>query len=306
MQKVERLRPGDTVALIAPGSPITEEKLNKAIANMHSLGLKVKYNENVLLKHGYLAGSDQARLQDLHEAFADTSVKGIWCIRGGYGCPRLLPRIDYKLIKKNPKLFIGYSDVTALLHAFYKKARLLCFHGPMGVSTFTPFALENIKATLMEPRESWQIKTHTENNVYYSIRKGSVEACLVGGNLSLLCALVGTPYEVDFKNKIVFIEEVGEKPYRIDRMLTQLRQASNLRKAAAIVLGVFADCEADVGDDSLSLKETLMDRIYDLGIPAFYGFPTGHIKDQCVLPIGGRVRFNTEKGLMTFIDEYVR
>jgi len=306
MKKPARLQSGDTVALITPGSPITQEKLGKSLANLKALGLKAKYNPNILAKHGYLAGTDKQRLADIHSAFADQSVKAIWCIRGGYGCPRLLPKLDFKLIKKNPKILIGYSDVTALLNAIYEKTKMVSFHGPMTASDFTPFAVEHLKAVLMNARSNWVIDPTVLENEQYSIRSGTATGTLVGGNLSLLSALAGTPYDTCFKNKIVFIEEIGEKPYRIDRMLTQLRQGTDFKKAAAIILGVFESCEAKETDLSLSLKETLTDRLYDLGIPVYYGFPTGHISDQCTLPIGGKAHFDAGSGKLTLINAAVR
>jgi muramoyltetrapeptide carboxypeptidase len=306
MKKPARLQKGDTVALITPGSPITQEKLDKTLANLKMLGLKAKYNPSIMARHGYLAGPDEQRISDIHEFFADKTVKAIWCIRGGYGCPRLLPKLDFKLIKRNPKILIGYSDVTALLAAILEKTKMISFHGPMTASTFTPFALAHLKAVLMEGRSKWLIDPALFENGQYSIRSGTASGPLVGGNLSLLSALVGTPYEICYKNKIVFIEEIGEKPYRIDRMLTQLRQGSDLKEAAAIVLGVFESCEAKKEDASLSLKETLTDRLYDLGIPVYYGFPVGHISDQCTLPIGGEAHFDGATGKLTLLGASVQ
>ncbi len=306
MNRPARLQKGDTVALITPGSPITQEKLDKTLTNLKMLGLKVKYNPSIMAKHGYLAGTDEQRLVDIHEFFADKTVKAIWCIRGGYGCPRLSPKLDYKLIKRNPKILIGYSDVTALLAAIYKKTKMISFHGPMTASTFTPFALKHLKAVLMERQSNWQIDPSLLENEQYSIRPGTARGALVGGNLSLLASLVGTPFEICYKNKIVFIEEIGEKPYRIDRMLTQLRQGSDLKKASAVILGVFESCEAKEGSASLSLKETLTDRLYDFGIPVYYGFPVGHISDQCTLPFGGEAQFDGATGKLTLLDSSVK
>ncbi len=305
MRKPTRLRPGDTVGLIAPGSPIRPEKMEKALANMEVLGLKVKYNPISAAKHGHLAGTDAERLADLHELFADPQVKAIWCIRGGYGCTRLLPHIDYKLIRQSGKFIIGYSDITALLQTFHKKIGLPCFHGPVASSTFTPYTTRQVKAMLMKPSPGWVIDPSELDYETESIRPGTATGCLVGGNLSLLAAMVGTPWEARFKNNIVFIEDIGEKPYRIDRMLTQLRQSSDLGKAAAIVLGVFVDCEAREKDNSLTLLETLKDRIYDLGIPTYYGFPTGHIDDQCTLPIGAKAEFDASTGKLRLVDATV-
>lgn len=310
--KAKRLQTGDTVGLITPGSYISDEALEKAVQNVEGLGLKVKLSKNIRAKRGFTAGTDQERLEDLHEMFQDQQIAGIWCARGGYGCGRLLPQIDYALIQKNPKVLIGYSDITALLLAVYQQTGLVCFHGPVAASEFTPYTKEQVQKVLMEPTPKWTIELAKENltkshsaylqNVF---RKGKAKGILIGGNLSLLAALAGTPYALDAKDKIVFIEDIGEKPYRIDRMLTQLRQSANLKQAAGIALGVFEDCEAKEGEASLSLTETLDDRITDLKVPSISGLSFGHIDHQCTFPIGIQARLNTTAQTITLLEPAV-
>ena len=300
--KAKVLKEGDTIGLIAPGSPIPPERYKKAIENIKSLGLKVKYTDRSKAIHGYLAGTDKERLDDLHQMFVDSEVDGIWCLRGGYGCTRLLPKINYELIKKNPKVLIGYSDVTALLLSIYQKTGLIGFHGPAAVSEFTPYTVEQIRNTIMSHRKEYVIPLSSANEKeedadYHSkvLIHGEAEGKLIGGNLSLLAAMSGTKYLPSFKKKIVFIEDIGEKPYAIDRMFTQLLQASDISKASAFLLGVFKNCKAPENSYSLKLEDTLLDRLGNLGIPLIYGFPFGHIANQCTFPIGVNASLKTNE-----------
>jgi len=312
--KPKRLKKGDTVGLITPGSYIDDEALEKAVKNLEGEGFVVKLAENIRAKRGFNAGTDAQRLSDLHSMFADPQVDAVWCARGGYGCSRLLPKIDYQLIKRNPKVFIGYSDVTALHLAITNETGLVCFHGPVGASDFSEYTKEHFYKVLVEPEEPFTISLASENvekgatdDVFQTqtLRPGRATGELVGGNLSLLAALAGTPYSFDAKNKLVFIEDIGEKPYRIDRMLTQLRQACNLGEAAGIALGIFADCQPDEGDLSLSLIETLTDRLADLDVPVLYGLSFGHITHQCTLPVGIAATLDTEKRTLTVLEKAV-
>jgi muramoyltetrapeptide carboxypeptidase len=287
-----KLKEGDTVGLIAPGSPIKEDKFDIAIKNMESIGLKPIYTQTVFAKEGYLAGDDDARLKDIHAMYANKNVKAIWCLRGGYGCTRLIPRLDYTLIKNNPKILIGYSDITALHNAIYKKTGITTYHGPVAISRpFTAYSEARIKDLFFSNKQLVDVpyiaQTEAEDHQEpYTIVPGTATGKLVGGNLVLLASLIGTPYAPSYKNKIVFIEDVGEKPYRIDRLLTQLTQATDIHKARGIILGVFSDCEAKEGEFSLTLKETLTRQFAKLGLPCMYGFTFGHVTDICTFPLG--------------------
>lgn len=291
--KPRRLRQGDTVALISPGSYAPDDAVQKAYLNLEGLGLKVKPGKHLRAQRGFTAGSDQQRLDDLHTAFADTEVSAVWCVRGGYGCTRLLPFIDYPLIRQNPKILIGYSDITALLQAIHLETGLVGFHGPVASATFTDYAKGQLVKLLMEVAPMHTItvadgQKEKQESEYQSvaIRRGEAQGVLSGGNLSLLAAMAGTPHAFDFTDKLVFIEEVGERPYRLDRMLTTLLQASNLHKAAGIALGVFTDCHPKKDELSLSLMDTLRERLEGLDIPVVYGLSFGHISDNCTLPVG--------------------
>ena len=310
--KPTRLKKGDTIGLIAPGSAVTDEKLQKAVSNLERLGFKVHHTKNILAKRGYLAGTDKQRLHDLHFMFNNPKINGIWCIRGGYGCGRLLPKIDYGIIRKNPKPLIGYSDVTALLQAVFCKTGLIGFHGPVAVSEFTDYTIQQFQSVLMHPKTSFEIKNAVENEKNENpafqtkiIHAGKAKGQIAGGNLSLIAALCGTKYQLNAKDKIVFLEDIGEKPYRIDRMLTQLLQSSNLKEAAGIALGIFDDCEAPEDADSLSLMEMFEDRLGHLKIPVIYGLSFGHIDHQLTFPIGIEAALNTENQLVTLTEPAV-
>ena len=312
--KPKRLKKGDTVGLITPGSYIEDEGLQKAVTNLEGLGFQVKLAKNIRAERGFIAGTDTQRLADLHSMFADKQVAGIWCARGGYGSGRLLPMLDYRLIKKNPKVVVGFSDITALLQGIYKETGLIGFHGPVGSSDFTEYTVDYLTKVLIEPKEQLKVALSKENaslaktnKVYQTatIRGGTATGKLVGGNLSLLAPLAGTKYQPNINGKLLFIEEIGESPYRIDRMLTQLRQSYPLKAAAGIILGVFRGCEMKEGGRSLSLMYTLKDRLGDLNIPVFYGAAIGHIGDNLTLPIGGKARFNADSGVITLLEKGV-
>jgi muramoyltetrapeptide carboxypeptidase len=309
----KRLRPGDTVGFITPGSYISDESLEKAVSNMLQLGLRVKMGKNIRAKHGFVAGTDQQRLDDLHTMFSDRSVDAIWCARGGYGCTRLLPKIDYGLIKRNPKILIGYSDITALLNAIFHKTGLVTFHGPVGASEFSPYTEAQVRAVLMDGTAPYTVPLSEDNDTSKDplyqpelIRKGQAEGTLMGGNLSLLAAMAGTGYLPDPTNAIVFMEDVGESPYRVDRMLTQLRQAWPLNSANGIALGIFADCAKKEDSDSLTLSETLQEQLRPTDTPTAYGFPFGHIDHQCTFPVGVRARMEASARSITLLEAGVQ
>ena len=308
--KPSRLKRGDTIGLITPGSYLDDDGLEKAVKNIESLGLRVALGKNIRADYGYIAGTDEERLQDFHDAFSDQRLAGVWCARGGYGATRLLPKIDYSLIRQNPKVLIGYSDITALLQAVWLRTGLVGFHGPVGASELTDYTRQQVVAQVMDGRTSWTIEKldytdeRRDETVYQAevIRPGRAKGVLIGGNLSLLSAMAGTSYSIQAKGRLVFIEDVGEKPYRIDRMLTQLRQSVGLEQAAGIILGIFSGCEADPDDHSLKLIETLRDRLGDFNCPVYYGMPFGHIDDQCSLPVGVEAEFDAGKGTLRLLE----
>ena len=312
MQKPERLTSGATIALITPASPPAEIKFQKAYDNLAAMGFRIKPGKNMRAQYGYLAGSDEQRVDDIHTAFTDPEVDAVWCVRGGYGCTRLLPLLDYDLIRKHNKPLIGYSDITALHVALQQRAGIVSFHGQVGGGDMTPFTLGHIQGTLFSPSSPYLILPLEEELRQapeyqpFMITAGKASGKLTGGNLAVLTALAGTPFVPEFKKKIAFIEDIGEAPYRIDRMLTQLLQATDLREAAGIVLGIFTDCEQKGYTPSLRLADTLRDRLAGLGIPVYYGAPFGHISDQCVLPYGIDAAMDASAMTLTLLETAVR
>ena len=311
--KPKRLKVGDTLGVIAPSSALPEKTVTRAIENLTNLGFKIKLGKNVRAQNGYLAGTDAQRLEDLHWAFSDSEVDAVWCIRGGYGATRLLPNVDFKLIKKNPKIFIGYSDITALHVAIFQKTGLVTFHGPVGTSDYTDFTKPNVWNLLTNPTPQYklinaEINAKNESNLFKTevIAAGKCRGQLIGGNLSLLSAMDGTPFALDnLKGKILFMEDIDERPYRIDRMLTQMLQSHDLSKLAGIALGIFEGCNPKTDENSLSLTDCLKDRLGNLGIPVIYGLSFGHISNQYTLPVGIEAEMDTETGILTLLDSAV-
>ncbi|MCS6928661.1 MAG: LD-carboxypeptidase [Saprospiraceae bacterium] len=303
-RRTPRLSPGATIALIAPAGPLSDERLQQALTNLSTLGYSVR--EGTALRHrkGYLAGEDADRLRDLHWAFADAAIDAVWCGRGGYGATRILPRVDFRLIARNPKPFIGYSDITALHIAIGQKAGLVTFHAPGASALLPPDTLQYLQAVLVEPQVPYTLTASpfAIDPPPMTISPGKASGVLIGGNLTLLTALVGTPFQPSFRGKIVFIEDIGEQPYRIDRMFTQLLQATDLRKAAGIALGTFIDCGPKTGDFSFSLAETLHFCLGNLGMPIAYGLPFGHMNNQATLPYGIRAELDADKISLTLLE----
>ncbi len=309
--KPKRLKKEDTIALVTPGSYISEEELRDSVKNLETLGFQVVYDNSILDRNGYFSSKDEIRAEELMKMFSRKDVDGIVCARGGYGCARVLPLLDYDVIKNNPKVLIGYSDVTALLCGIYSKTGLICFHGPVGISTFNEFSTDYLKDVLIFPRDRLELISVPEedNSEPVTIRSGKAEGELVGGNLSLIVSLVGTEYDINTENKIIFLEETTEEPYRIDRMLTQLLMAGKFNNVAGIALGVFDNCEPKKEDPSFeysfSLMEVLFDRLSGLGIPVVYGLSFGHIKNKFTLPVGINAELNSDNQTLTLLENPV-
>jgi muramoyltetrapeptide carboxypeptidase len=310
--KPRRIKPGDKIGITAPGGFITKKELQESVENIKALGFEPVYSSKILNRYGYLAGSDKERADDLNEMFSRKDVAGIICARGGYGCARLLHLLDYGTISKNPKVLVGYSDITALLYAIYAKTGLVCFHGPVGISTFNDFSVQYFRDVLLNPQQNLQMTGPVNDPAavpLHTIKSGSATGELVGGNLSIVVSLIGTPYDINSDGKIIFLEEINEEPYRIDRMLTQMIQAGKFTNARGIALGVFRKCEPKDVDPafpkSLSLFEVLEDRLLDLGIPVLYGLSFGHITDKFTLPFGIRAGLDSFNKTLTLLEPAV-
>ena len=311
----DNIKKGDTLGLTAPGGYITQEELDEAVSTLQELGFKTYYRDNVLYRYGYFAGTDKQRADDLMHLFSNPDVDAILCVRGGYGSNRILDLLDYELIKKNPKALIGYSDITSLINAFYIKLGLVGFHGPVAISDFNDFTVKSFKKVLMNPKKQYKYSNKRQEDTkddsdfdQYTITGGKAEGILVGGNLVMIDTLIGTGYEPDFENKIVFLEEIKEKPYRIDRMITHLLMSTNLNKAAGIVLGIFKGCDIDEDeqDGSFTLRQVLTDRFSTLNIPCFYGMPFGHVSNKITIPVGILAEMNADKKTLKLLEPAVK
>jgi muramoyltetrapeptide carboxypeptidase len=303
------LRPGDCIGLVSPASRVADPtRIDRAVRYLEGLGYRTMVGKNALRLHGYLAGTDSERVADIHAMFADPEVKAIFCIRGGYGTPRLLPSIDYRLIRQNPKIFVGYSDITALHLAFWRKAELVSFHGSMaGVDMFEP----------MDPFTEelfWRILT---SNVKLGripfpdpptpLVPGKGTGRLLGGNLALVSAVVGTGYIPRFDDSILYLEDIGEDPYRVDRMLTQLRGAGILKRCAGIIIGHFTDCvPKDPAAPTFTTEEVIREYLVSAGRPTLLGVPFGHEKRNIPIPVGLRARVNGSEGTLEYLEGAVR
>ena len=316
------LKQGDLVGLIAPGGVLDDIIIQKCVINLESQNFKVKLSPNIRATRGGYAGTVQQRLDDLHGMFVDKEVKAIWTARGGSGCTGLLPGIRYDLVRKHAKILIGYSDITALHLALYRRAGLVTFHGPVAWSTPNDYAVSQMQAVLMNPRPQTEINMSVENErkastqaefALRTFRHGIAEGRLIGGNLSVLSALIGTPYAAEIENHLVFLEDVREPPYRIDRMLTQLQQSvgnrgerDGLKRAAGVMLGVFSRSRATDGDASLTANEVLDDHFSAIPIPAVAGYSFGHIAHQFTIPVGVRARLDTASQTLTLLEAAVQ
>jgi len=291
--KPERLKKGDTVGVIAPASPPNKENLERGLKFFADLGLKYKLGKSLYQEYGYLAGSDEERLADLHEMFQDDEVKGIICAGGGYGTARIASAIDYNLISRNPKIFWGYSDITFLHTAIRQQAGLVTFHGPMiasdiGKEDANLISKDQFKQ-LFHPAE---LNYTNDISVLDEMVSGTAEGTLIGGNLSLLSSTMGTKFEIDTAGKILLIEDINEEPRAVDRMLNQLYMGGKLQEAAGILVGDFNNCVPE-RELSLSLDEVLNHYIKLAGRPALKGFNMGHCSPHIAVPLGTHAQLDT-------------
>ena len=305
--KPKALRPGDTVGLITPSSYVADpDRLQLAARTVKFFGLKLKTGKHVGKRDGYLGGSVQDRVDDLHEMFKDRDVRGVFCIRGGYGAEQLLDRIDYDLIRRNPKIFLGYSDITALHLAIHKNAELVTFHGPVVLSRFSEYTRTYFRKALFTAAPIGKVTNPPDSDplrpshMLRAIRPGRARGPLIGGNLSLIATTMGTPYEIQTQGRILFLEDVDEQPYSVDRMLTQLRLAGKLSAAAGVVFGECSNCRPrefqPSFESTFSLGEVLDSILAGLKAPVLSGLTIGHTDDQLTLPLGVAATLDSENG----------
>lgn len=301
--KVKKLQIGDTIGFICPSTKM--DMNSPRITNLEKiitdLGFKIKYGKSCYADEGYLAGSDEIRINDIQEMFVDQNIKAIICMKGGYGASRIVDGIDYHIIKNNPKLFMGFSDVTVLLNAIYAKTNLPTIHGQMGIflgrNDIDDISIIDFKDMLAKDTYGRVLKSPNAITLY----RGSASGKIVGGNLSLITNLIGTDYDIDFTDKIVFIEEVNEAPYRIDRSFAQLRLAGKLKQAKAFVFGYFTGCE---GEENTQTVASLIEEYFaDLHVPIITNFASGHEFPFLNVPIGIDATLDADKCEITINGE---
>jgi muramoyltetrapeptide carboxypeptidase len=323
--KPPRLNFGDTIGIVAPASaPPDPKAIDHSIAALEKLGFKPKLGANVRKRWGFLAGSDRERAADLMKMFVDRNVNAILCVRGGYGTARLLPLLDYEKIRANAKVFIGYSDITSLHCAFLVKANLISFHGPMLNSDFIKddfpeFTLRSFLRTLIQPEPAASIKqgSRVEGRKKKSsggdiriLHPGKATGKLIGGNLSILCATLATPYQPSFKNKILFLEDLDEVPFRFDRMLTHLLNAGLLQQVAGVAIGINKNCIDPKAKRCNEYRQTMEDvfkeRLAPLKVPVVLGLPFGHVPMNATLPVGVKATLDGIKGDLVIEESAVK
>ena len=306
----KKLKIGDTIGLIGPSGTVREAgAVDQAIAYMQELGFKVKAGESAHAKYGYLSGTDEVRARDINAMFADSEVDAIVCTRGGYGTMRMLDLLDYDTICANPKIFVGFSDITALHIAFFEKCGLVTFHGPMAAANWSgsplnEFSRESLYRAVMHAEAAGELANPMEYPKQ-TVNSGTAEGQLVGGNLMLIASSLGTPWEIDTKDRILFIEEVGERTYCVDRMLTQLRLAGKFEECAGVVFGNFADCPVEYPEFGLTLEEIIRDVVAPCGKPVFTGLRCGHCTPSLTLPFGIRCRMDADACTLTVLESAV-
>ncbi len=293
--KPPRLLPNQAAGIIAPASPVKKEEISSALDLLQSFPLELRLGKHLLNSSNYLAGSDHDRISDVHHMFSDPNVKAIFCARGGYGSTRLLNKVDFDLIAKNPKLIIGFSDLTALLLALHKKCNLVTIHGPV--------------LTDLPKGNNWKflsglITTSSKIQLPFSrgkiIRGGKKEGILIGGNLATICSLLETPFLPSFEDSILFLEEKGEAPYRIDRMLTNLLLSGRLNRVSAVIFGHMEGC----GEKGV-LHGIIEERLHGLGIPVATGLPAGHGEENFSLPLGVPALLDTDRMVLSIEEPAV-
>jgi muramoyltetrapeptide carboxypeptidase len=309
-----RLRPGSTLGLVSPaGAMYDAENFDLATENLEALGFRVKPGQFLRARRGYLAGTDAERAADLNAMFADPEVDGIIAMRGGYGCARILPLIDYPAIAQSPKVLVGYSDVTALLLAVYQRTGLVTFHGPVANGGFNGFTAQYFRQVLMEaepvtmrnPDQKGDNLVVVQDRVQ-TISPGKAQGILAGGNLTVLCSIIGSGYLPDWAGKILFVEDINEEVYKIDRMLVQLKLAGVLGALRGVVVGKFTGCSPAQSYGSLTLGEVLADHLQPLGVPTFAGAMIGHIAAKFTVPIGAEAEIDADRGTISLLHPAVR
>jgi muramoyltetrapeptide carboxypeptidase len=312
--RAPRLRDGDTLGLISPANATPErEPFEIAVESLQALGFRVQVGRHARARWGHFAGTDAQRAADVNELFADPGVQGLIALTGGSGGTRILPLIDYAQIRRTPKFFGGFSDLTALVNAIQRQTGLITFHCPVAGSEWNPFSVQHFRQLVMQAGEpllsnprgelgdqlvqtQWRTRT---------LRGGKARGRLVGGNLAVLAAMAGSPYWPDFDGALLFLEDVNEYIYRVDRMLSTLRLTGALDRVAGVVLGQFTKCEPGEGFGTLTLDEVFDDYLLPLGVPVYRGAMIGHIRRKFTVPVGALAEMDADAGSIRLLEPSV-
>lgn len=312
-----RLNPGDTIALISPANATPErEPFQIATEALQALGFKVKLGANARARWGHFAGTDAQRAADINAAFADPGVQGVMAMTGGSGGTRILPLVDYAQIRRTPKFFGGFSDLTALVNAIQQQTGLVTFHSPVAGSEWNAFSVQHFKAMVMQaqaptlsnpagPAELGDSLVQTQWRTS-TITPGRAQGRLVGGNLTVLAAMAGSAYWPQFKGAVLFLEDINEYVYRIDRLMSTLRLTGALSQVAGVVLGQFTKCEPGEGFGTLTLDEVFDDYLRPLGVPVYRGAMIGHIKRKFTVPVGAMAEVDADARTLRLLAPSVR
>ena len=304
--KPDALKPGDTIAISSPAGAVWDIAQVETFSNiLKGFGFKVVLGKTLSEKYGYFAGTDELRARELNAFFLDKNIKGIFCMKGGWGCARLLDKLDFGLISQNPKVLIGFSDITTLLVAITAKTGLVTFHGPVGNSGWNAWTSSVFKNVVMNNEALPVFSNPQAEEAFIKINPGKVSGELAGGNLTVLSSLMGSRYLPDWKGKILFLEEVKEEPYSIDRMLTQLKLCGVLDNISGFVFGKCAKCLAEEPQKAFTFHEVVTQHIRPLGIPAFYGAMIGHIENKLTVPLGISAEIDADQGTIRLLENAV-
>lgn len=300
----KKLVSGDILSIISPSSPSPKIIIDSSLNKLESLNFKYKIYNNLYNDIGYLAGTDLERAEDFNNALKDKGTKGIICIRGGYGSLRMMDLINWSLFKKNPKVFMGFSDLTPILNYIYKKFNIITFHSPMLTSNLNQsYSQTSLLTSITIPRKTYYIE-NPENVKLMSFpyENNTVKGNIVGGNLSLICSTLSTEYEIPFKNNILFIEEVNESPYKVDRMLTQLYLSNKIKQCSGLIFGQFTGC---TDDNNVTIEEVLQEKIHLFKKPCIYNLCAGHGEPRITIPIGAKCEINTLNATIKILEKLV-
>jgi muramoyltetrapeptide carboxypeptidase len=311
-----RLQPGDTIALINPANAVYErDPYRFATEALQALGFKVREAPHLRARYGRLAGTDAQRASDVNAMFADTGVHGLMALTGGSGCNRILPLLDYALMRRQPKALMGFSDLTALINAVNAQTGLVTFHSPVGASEWNSYSLESFKAIIMQaqaallanpaPARGRDDELVSKTGRITTLRGGKARGPLVGGNLTVFAAMAGSAYWPNLDGAILCLEDVNEEIYRVDRMLSTLMLAGAFKKLAGVVLGNFTNCGPGEGFGSLTLDEVFDDYFLGLNVPVFRGAQFGHVKLKYTFPIGSPVEMDADAGTLQLLQAAV-